>query len=384
MQWLAALCVRRPVFATVLVLFLVVIGIFGYLRLGVDRIPKVDFPTILVTTRNPGASPEEIEREITDRIEEAVNTISGLDELRSTSAEGVSIVTASFLLEKNVDVAAQEVRDRVNRVLPLLPRTVRQPTVEKMDPDAAPVLTLVLSSSRPIRETTEFADKVLRRQLESVDGVGQVTVLGGRKRQINIRLDGARLRAYQLTVTDVARALQQQNTDVPGGRVETGPLTVTLRTRGRVEAVADFERLVVRQRDGHPITVGAVGEVAAGGHAGVARRAVVLGRGRPGHEAFGDGGHLRLAVVIWRGEQAFGQGDAHLRVVGEGADQEGFVAHQIGDTVRPVELSYLMERQKLDRPAEGVADGQSQESAVISAAQIVVRHRRSLPAARRP
>jgi len=264
MQWLAAICVRRPVFATVLILLLVVVGVFGYIQLGVDRIPKVDIPTILITTRNPGASAEEIEREVTDRIEEAVNTISALDELRSTSAEGVSIVTASFLLEKNIDVAAQEVRDRVNRVLSLLPRTVRQPTVEKIDPDASPVLTLVVSSTRPIRDITEFADKVLRRQLESVDGVGQVTVLGGRRRQVNIRLDANRLRAYGLTASDVSRALQQQNTEVPGGRVETGPLTVTLRTRGRVQTVAGFGQIVVRQREGHPITVADVAEVEDG------------------------------------------------------------------------------------------------------------------------
>src|SRR4029434_9399350 len=139
MQWLAALCVKRPVFATVLILSLVVVGIFGFTRLGVDRFPKVDFPTIVVTTRQPGAAPEQIETEVSDKIEEGVNTISGIDELRSTSAEGVSIVLVAFVLDKDTDVAAQEVRDRVNRVLPLLPRTVEQPTIEKFDPDAAPV-----------------------------------------------------------------------------------------------------------------------------------------------------------------------------------------------------------------------------------------------------
>ncbi len=186
MQWLAALCVRRPVFASVLVLTLTVVGAFGYSQLGVDRFPKVDFPTIMVTTRQPGAAPEQIETEITDKIEEAVNTISGLDELRSTSAEGVSIVTASFLLEKDVDVAAQEVRDKVNRILPQLPRTILQPIIEKMDTDAAPVLGLAVSAPRPVREITEYADKVLRRRLETVSGVGQVLVLGGRGRQINV------------------------------------------------------------------------------------------------------------------------------------------------------------------------------------------------------
>lgn len=159
MQWLAALCVRRPVFATVLILMLTVVGAFSFTQLGVDRLPKVDFPTVVVTTRNPGAAPEEIETEVTDKIEEAVNTVSGIDELRSTSAEGVSIVAVTFLLEKDVEVAAQEVRDRVNRVLSQLPRTVRQPTVEKMDPNASPIITLVLSAPRPIRDISEYATR---------------------------------------------------------------------------------------------------------------------------------------------------------------------------------------------------------------------------------
>src|ERR671937_1207563 len=150
MQWLAALSVRRPVFATVLILSLTVIGAFSFLQLGVDRFPKVDFPTIIVTTRQPGAAPEQIETEITDKIEESVNTISGIDELRSTSSEGISQVVISFVLEKDTDVAAQEVRDKVNGVLPLLPKTIQQPRVEKMDPDAAAVLSIALSADKPV------------------------------------------------------------------------------------------------------------------------------------------------------------------------------------------------------------------------------------------
>ena len=253
MQWLAAISVKRPVFATVLILALTVVGAFAFTRLGVDRFPKVDFPTVLVTTRLPGAAPEEVETEITDKIEEAVNTISGIDELRSTSSEGVSMVVVAFLLEKDADVAAQEVRDRVNRVLPLLPRTIEQPTVEKFDPDSAPVLTLAVSAKKPIRDITEYADKTLRRQLESVSGVGQVVVVGGRSRQVNISLDPARLRAYNLTVTDVSRALQTQNAEIPGGRVEQGASSMTLRTRGRVASVEGFGEIVVREQDGHPI-----------------------------------------------------------------------------------------------------------------------------------
>jgi HAE1 family hydrophobic/amphiphilic exporter-1 len=264
MQWLAALSVRRPVFATVLILSLAVIGVFAFTLLGVDRFPKVDIPTVVITTVQPGAAPEQIETEVTDKIEEAVNTISGIDELRSTSSEGVSLVMISFLLDKDTDVAAQEVRDKVNSALPTLPKTIQQPKIEKFDPDASPVLSIALTANKPVREVTEYADKVLRRQLESVSGVGQVMVLGGRQRQINVWLDADRLRAYNLTVTDVSRALQAQNIEVPGGRVDQGAQSVTLRTRGRVQSVAEFNDIVVKEKDGHPIRISEVARVEDG------------------------------------------------------------------------------------------------------------------------
>jgi hydrophobic/amphiphilic exporter-1 (mainly G- bacteria), HAE1 family len=278
MQWLAALCVKRPVFATVLILSLVVVGIFGFTRLGVDRFPKIDFPTIVVTTVQPGAAPEQIETEVTDKIEEAVNTISGIDELRSTSSEGVSLVMISFSLEKDTNIAAQEVRDKINSVLPLLPKTIQQPRVDKLDPDAAPVLSVALSASRSIRDVTEYADKVLRRQLESVGGVGQVLVLGGRQRQINIWLDADRLRAYNLTVTDVSRALLAQNVEIPGGRVDQGVQSLTLRTRGRVQSVAEFGDIVIREKDGHPVRIVDVARI-EDGQADIETAANVNGEG---------------------------------------------------------------------------------------------------------
>src|SRR3954451_3172917 len=264
MQWLAAISVKRPVFASVLIIALTVIGAFSFSRLGLDRFPKVDFPTVVVTTRLPGAAPEEVETEISDKIEEAVNTISGIDELRSTSSEGVSTVIISFLLEKDVDVASQEVRDRVNRVLPLLPKSIDQPTVEKFDPDSAPVMPLAVSADKPIRDITEYADKTLRRQLESVNGVGQVVVVGGRKRQVNVTLDPLRLQGHNLTVTDVSRALQAQNAEIPGGRVEAGATQMTLRTRGRVQTVQEFGDIVIAERNGHPIMLRDVGAVEDG------------------------------------------------------------------------------------------------------------------------
>ncbi|HEX4346084.1 MAG TPA: efflux RND transporter permease subunit [Vicinamibacterales bacterium] len=264
MQWLAALSVKRPVFATVLILSLTVVGVFSFSLLGVDRYPKVDIPTVLVTTVQPGAAPEQIETEISDKVEEAVNTISGIDELRSVSSEGVSQVIITFLLDKDTNIAAQEVRDKVNGVLPLLPKTIQQPRVDKFDPDAAPVLSVALTATKPVKDITEYADKVLRRQIESVTGVGQVLVIGGQERQVNIWLDSERLRSYNLTVTDVSRALQTQNVETPGGRVDEGPRSISLRTRGRVNSVGEFGDVIIREMNGHPVKVSDVARVEDG------------------------------------------------------------------------------------------------------------------------
>ena len=163
MQKLAEICVRRPVFATMLILALTVVGLFSYSSLGVDLFPKIDLPTITVTVTNPGASPQEVETEITDKVEEAVNTISGIDELRSTSVEGVSQVFITFLLEKNADVAAQEVRDKVSLIVPDLPETADTPVVQQLDTDAAPVLQIAVSAPRSLREVTDIADKQIKK-----------------------------------------------------------------------------------------------------------------------------------------------------------------------------------------------------------------------------
>ena len=261
MQALARLCVRRPVFASVLIIALVVVGWVGYTRLGVDRYPKVDFPTVAVITRLPGAAPEEVETEVTDKIEESINTIAGIDDLQSVSSEGISQIFVTFILEKNVDVAAQEVRDKVNRVLADLPRDIDQPIVEKLDPDATPVLSIALSGARTLRETTEFADKVLRRQLESVNGVGQVTILGGRSRRINVRIDAERLKAYGLSAIDVRRALQTQNVKIPGGTLKAGANEATVRVYGRVANAKEFEQIFITQKNGLPIRIGDVASV---------------------------------------------------------------------------------------------------------------------------
>ena len=261
MQWLAEICVRRPVFATVIILALTVVGYFGYTKLGVDRFPKVDFPIVTITLREDGASPEEIETDVIDKVEESVNTISSIDTLNSTAYDGVGVIVVTFQLEKDINIAVQEVRDKVSTVVPDLPLDVKAPVVDKVDPDAAPILELALSSPGAVRDTTEYADKKLRRQLENVSGVGQVTVVGGRKRQINIILDTDKLRGVNLTAIDVERALQAQNIQVPGGKVDQNTRELTLRTHGRVENPQDFNDIVVAKKGGAFVRISDVGHV---------------------------------------------------------------------------------------------------------------------------
>ncbi len=241
-----------------------VVGFFGYLRLGVDLFPNVDFPIVSIVTTLPGAAPEEVESEITDKIEEAVNTISGIDELRSISSDSRSVVTIQFVLEKDVDVAAEEVRDRVNRVLRDLPKDIDPPTVLKVDPQAIPVLALAVSANQPVREITEFVDKVLRRRLESVNGVGQVTIIGGQKRQVNVYVDPFKLRAHGLSVLDVERALASENLQTPGGTLKVGANEFTLRTMGRVPKIEELKQIPIVRRSDHTVTVGDVAEVEDG------------------------------------------------------------------------------------------------------------------------
>ena len=264
MQWLAQICVRRPVFAAVIILTLVVVGLFCYTRLGVDRYPKIDTPTVTVTVRQEGASPREIETEIIDKIEASVNTISGVDQLSSTAYDGVGQVVVNFVLEKNIDVAAQEVRDKVNAIQNDLPRGLDAPTVEKLDPDAIPLMEVALSAKAPIRNITEYADKVFRRKIEGLRGVGQVRILGGRKRQINVWADANQLRAYSLTALDVRHALQEQNLQLPGGKLDEGQRKTTLRTEGRVANWSDFRDITVASRENAEIRLSDVARIEDG------------------------------------------------------------------------------------------------------------------------
>ena len=258
---LVALCVRRPVFATMLVVSLVVLGIASYRDLGLDLFPKVDIPTVTVTTRLPGASPEEVESQITRRVEEVVNTISGLDELRSTTIEGRSQIFVSFVLERDIEAAANDVREKVATIVSQFPPGTESPVIEKFDVDAAPVMALVVSGRRSPREITEIADKRIKRGLEAVKDIGAITLVGERKREIQIAVDPNRLQAYGLSIQQVRAALQQQSVEIPGGRL-TGPQREEgLRTLGRIDAVPDFETVVLAETPRGPVRVRDVGQV---------------------------------------------------------------------------------------------------------------------------
>ena len=264
MQWLAEVCVKRPVFATMLILSLVVVGAFSFLSLGVDLFPKIDFPTITVTVVNPGASPQEMETEVTEKIEEAVNTISGIDELRSSSVEGITQVFVQFILEKDVNVAAQEVENRVQTVIPHLPETAKQPTVQKLDTDAAPVLRISVSAPKSLREVTEVAKNKIKERIESINGVGQITIIGGADRQINVWVDPDKMRSYNVTAGEVSAALRIQNVEFPSGRIDEGQKETSVRTIGKIAKPEEFNDIVVTTRGSYQVKIKDLGYVEDG------------------------------------------------------------------------------------------------------------------------
>lgn len=259
MQKLAEICIRRPVFAMMIILSLVVVGTAGYLNLGVDRFPSVDVPVVRINARLPGSSPGEMESNVAQPIEEVVNTIEGIDELRSICGSGSAFIITTFNLNRNIDIAAQDVRDRVATVVRTLPRDMDPPTISKADPDQQPVLSISLAGDRSRRELNEIADKIVKTQIERSPGVGEVTIVGGLERAINIWVDANRLAAYQLPITAVRDAVDRQNANTPGGNVTTAEREVSLRTMGRLAGAKDFNDLVIATRGDYPIRVRDIG-----------------------------------------------------------------------------------------------------------------------------
>lgn len=259
---LADLCIKRPVFATMINLLLVVLGWFSFHQIGIDQFPNVELPIVTVTTTLRGASPEEVETSVTKPLEDIINTVQGVDELGSVSREGISSINIQFLFERNRDVAAQDVRDNVNTILARLPAGTDPPIIDKFDLDAVPVLSISISAPRDLKEITYIADKTLKQNLETVPDVGAVNLVGGRTRAVQVAVDIEKLRAYGLTIGDVRDALAQQNLEVPGGRLDQGTRELVVRTLGRMMAVTDFNHLIIANVGGQPILLSHVATIA--------------------------------------------------------------------------------------------------------------------------
>jgi HAE1 family hydrophobic/amphiphilic exporter-1 len=258
---LADVSIRRPVFAFMMTMALIVLGVFSYRTLGLDLMPKTDYPTVNVSTRLPGASAEEIETQLTKPIEEVVNTISGIDELRANSDQGSSRVTITFVLERDIEAATQDVRDKVATIVNQFPRDTLPPVIQKMDPDSSPILTLVVSGRRSQKEITEIVDKKIKQVLETVQDVGGVTFMGERHREIQLLLNADRMNAYGLTVDQVRDGVSRQNVEIPGGTFIAGPSEIALRTMGRIKNVDDFNRIILAYLKGSVVTFADVGRV---------------------------------------------------------------------------------------------------------------------------
>ncbi|HEX7055234.1 MAG TPA: efflux RND transporter permease subunit [Burkholderiales bacterium] len=264
-MWITRISVANPVFATMMMAALLVLGLFSCSRLPVEQFPEVSFPVVVIDTEYPGASPESVEEELTRRIEESVNTISGIKTLSSRSYEGRSVVIVEFNLDVDPVVAVQDVREKVAIVRPTLRDEIKEPKISRFNPDDFPIASVALTSStRPLRELTTLADQVVKKRLENVPGVGQATLVGGVKREINVYLDLDALQAQKIGADEVIRALRSENQEVPAGTI-VGPAEERIvQVKGRLAGPEDFRRLIVARRGGAPVTLGQVARVEDG------------------------------------------------------------------------------------------------------------------------
>src|SRR5213078_3196506 len=257
---LSEICVRRPVFATMLVMSLVVLGIFSFRDLGVDLFPKADPATVNVTLSLPGASPDEISSSVVEPMEQAISGVSGIDEIQARINEGGGTITVRFVLERDLNDAVNDVREKVAGAIKSVPPELLPPVITKVDPDADPVMSLMVSSdAMSLRTLTELADKQISRAIQTVSGVGQVTIAGSRAREIHIVVDIEKLNSYGLSITQVRDAVIAENVEIPGGAVEQGKGQLLLRTMGRIDATEDFNNIVVATKNGTPIRVADLG-----------------------------------------------------------------------------------------------------------------------------
>jgi hydrophobic/amphiphilic exporter-1 (mainly G- bacteria), HAE1 family len=264
-MFLSDVSIKRPVFATMMMVALIVFGVVSYQRLAIDEYPDITYPVIVVQTTYRGASPQVMEREVSRPIEEALNTVSGVQEIVSTSGEGSSMVRLMFKLNVNVMEAQQEVMSKVAGVRRELPQDADDPLIRRFDPNDRPILTVAMQSrERPIRELTDLADEVIGTRIESVTGVGEVNIVGGTARQIQVQLDPVAMRAYGVSPSQVSAALGTENQEVPAGRVERGETQRLVRVTGRIKEPAQFGDLVVARRQDVPVRVRDIGTVIDG------------------------------------------------------------------------------------------------------------------------
>ncbi|PYT59856.1 MAG: AcrB/AcrD/AcrF family protein [Acidobacteria bacterium] len=261
---LAETCVKYPVFTVMLIAFLVTLGVFSYRGLAVDLFPKADPATVNVEVRLPGATPEEVVTGVVLPLEDAISSVSGIDEITVYSFEGFADITCTFVLERDIEGAAQDIREKVAGAIDRLPRDTLPPIITKLDPQSDPIMTLLVSGPMSRRELTEIADKQVRRAIQAVDGVGSVDLNGGQGRQIRVLLDAQKLTSHNFTVLDVRSALQRENIEAPGGRMITGPQELGLRTLGRVTSAEQFGEIVIGTRGGTPVRIRDVAQVEDG------------------------------------------------------------------------------------------------------------------------
>src|SRR6267143_404961 len=258
---IADVCVERPVFAVMLIAFLVTLGIFSFRSLGVDLFPRADPATVNVSVSLPGASPDEMTSSVVLPLEDAISSVSGLDEMMSRASEGSASITSTFKLERDIEGAAQDIREKVAGALRNLPPNILPPVIAKVDPDSDPILTVVVSGQMGRRELTEIADKIVRRGIQTIDGVGEVNLMGGQSRQGRVLIDAQRLTAHGLTVIQLRDAIVNENVEEPGGRMIHGPEQVDLRTMGRITSAGQFGDIIIAYRGGAPIRVRDVARV---------------------------------------------------------------------------------------------------------------------------
>jgi len=262
--FLTNLSLKRPVFATVTILALIALGIISYIGLNINDYPDVEFPYVGVTIVQRGASPGQVETKIAGKVEEAVGQISGVKHIYTTAREGVCTVVAEFSLETKPEVAAQEVRDKLGTIRGELPQDIEEPVITRFDPTAYPIMSLAVTGDLSMREMTTLVDDLLKKRIQTINGVGEISVSGAEKREIQIDLDKEKLAAYGLTTYDVLESLRGENLDVPGGKLGGAGREITLRTDGGIDRVAEFANLPVARRDGTPLYVRDVATVTDG------------------------------------------------------------------------------------------------------------------------